>query len=280
MTVTAEPSHALGDARTGKMPGNVLGFCRALRRAGLTLDSARIALSIKALDAVGLQNRGDVAAAMESVLVHRGQDRFIFRELFDAYFRDPKMANQLLAQMLPTAQGQSAPDNRRARVREALNPPKIAPKDSPPQSETPIELDAAMTASEANRLRYADFNTLTASEYQLISQLVQDIPLPLPEWRSRRLQASTAWFALGLGQVTEAECAGLWRPAQIASASPQGYATAVAHICGCVRVNGALRAPVIGFSACGDPGEARWARHARSACFCLWDPTDASHPSL
>lgn len=156
MTVTAEPSHALGDARTGKMPGNVLGFCRALRRAGLTLDSARIALSIKALDTVGLQNRGDVAAAMESVLVHRGQDRFIFRELFDAYFRDPKMANQLLAQMLPTAQGQSAPDNRRARVREALNPPKIAPKDSPPQSETPIELDAAMTASEANRLRYAD----------------------------------------------------------------------------------------------------------------------------
>ncbi|MGB4408723.1 MAG: VWA domain-containing protein [Burkholderiaceae bacterium] len=215
MTVTAEPSHALGDARTGKMPGNVLGFCRALRRAGLTLDSARIALSIKALDTVGLQNRGDVAAALESVLVHRGQDRFIFRELFDAYFRDPKMANQLLAQMLPTAQGQSAPDNRRARVREALNPPKIAPKDSPPQSETPIELDAAMTASEANRLRYADFNTLTASEYQLISQLVQDIPLPLPKWRSRRLQASPRGSRLDWGKLLRQSAQGYGVPPKL-----------------------------------------------------------------
>ena len=35
----------LGDARTGKLADNLTGFGRALRRAGVQLDSARIGLA-------------------------------------------------------------------------------------------------------------------------------------------------------------------------------------------------------------------------------------------
>ena len=35
----------LGDARTGKLADNITGFGRALRRAGVRVDSSRIALA-------------------------------------------------------------------------------------------------------------------------------------------------------------------------------------------------------------------------------------------
>ena len=191
--MTAQPAgqHALGDARSGKMAANVVGFMRTIRRAGLVSDASRTALAFDALRTVGLYNKPDVQAALEAVLVSQHSDLLVFREWFDAYFRDPKLANQLLAQMLPTAQGQANPSKQRARTREALSPPKPNATASTPQSETPIELDAAMTASELDRIKHADFNTLTASEYQLVMGLAKSIDLGLPKWRSRRYRLAS-----------------------------------------------------------------------------------------
>jgi uncharacterized protein len=93
----------LGDSRAGKFFGNLAAFGRALRRAGVPLDSARMALAADACLAVGLAQRDDVSAALEAVLVSREQDRMVFRELFDAFFRDPDMAQKLLSQRGPCA---------------------------------------------------------------------------------------------------------------------------------------------------------------------------------
>ena len=95
-------SSQLGDARSGKLADNLTGFGRALRRAGVPVDAARMALAQQALLLVGLA-RQDMAAALEAVLISREQDRQVFRELFAAYFRNPDVAQKLLAQMLPTA---------------------------------------------------------------------------------------------------------------------------------------------------------------------------------
>ena len=82
----------LGDSRTGKLANNIAGFGRALRRAGVRMDSARIALAQQAALLVGVDSKPDLGAAMESVLVSREQDRMVFRELFDVYFRNPEVA--------------------------------------------------------------------------------------------------------------------------------------------------------------------------------------------
>ncbi|TFZ00314.1 vWA domain-containing protein [Ramlibacter humi] len=178
----------LGDARTGKLAGNVAGFGRALRRAGVRVDSARIALATEAAQLVGVERRDDLGAALESVLVGREQDREVFRELFDAFFRDPGMAQKLLAQMLPTGEGKAEPVQRRPRVREALAPLKrgagVAAK---PDEE--MRFDASMTASELQRLRHADFGALSGDEYRLVERLARDIALPVPEVPSRRTRA-------------------------------------------------------------------------------------------
>ena len=182
----------LGDARTGKLALNMAAFGRTLRHAGLQVDSARIALSTQAALLVGLGNKGDLSAALESVLVSREQDRVVFRELFEVYFKDPQMAHKLLAQMLPSAEGKAAPSKRRPRVREALSPRKLTPQQAQPgKEEQKLDFDAAMTASALQRLHHADFNQLSAKEYRLVEGLVRVVPLPLPEFDGRRTIAAS-----------------------------------------------------------------------------------------
>ena len=178
----------LGDARRGKWPGNIVGFGRALRRAGVATDAARISLATEAASLVGVGSRHDLGAAMEAVMVSREQDRLVFRELFDAWFRDPDLANKLLAQMLPRAEGKAEPSKRRPRVREALSPPKPAPKAE--RNEREVDFDAAMTASDRAQLRHADFNALGAAEYRLVERLAREVALPVPSWPSRRLRVA------------------------------------------------------------------------------------------
>ena len=45
----------LGDARSGKMAENIIGFGRTLRRAGLPMDSARIGVGLQAALLVGIE---------------------------------------------------------------------------------------------------------------------------------------------------------------------------------------------------------------------------------
>ena len=149
----------LGDSRTGKLADNMAGFGRTLRRAGVRVDSSRIALATDAALAVGLGAKGDVSAALEAVMVSREQDRIVFRELFDAYFRNPEIAQKLLSQLLPSAEGKAEPSKRRPRVREALSPPKALGKQAKPtQEDQKVDCDAAMTSSDLDRRKHAACN--------------------------------------------------------------------------------------------------------------------------
>lgn len=176
----------LGDARAGKLADNIAGFGRALRRAGLPVDSARIALAQQAAQLVGVADRADLDAALEAVFVSRESDRAVYRELFQAFFRDPEVAHKLLSQMLPQTEGKPA-TRRRPRVSEALAPQQSRSGGKPREQE--LEFDAAMTASALERLRQADFNAMSASEFRLVERLAREIALPVPTLPGRRTQA-------------------------------------------------------------------------------------------
>jgi uncharacterized protein len=178
----------LGDARSGKLPENLVGFGRTLRRAGLKVDSSRMATATTVLQLIGFEDKSDLSAALESVFVSEQQDRQIFRDLFDAYFKDPQLANKLLSQMLPTGEGKAAP-SKKPRLKEALSPRNGYGQTSRPSGQDKeIEFDAAMTASDETRLRHADFNLLSASEYRLVERLAKDARLVIPRYRSRRTE--------------------------------------------------------------------------------------------
>lgn len=179
----------LGDARSGKLAENILGFSRILRRAGLPIDSARISLAQEAVHAIGVRQKADVAACLESVLVSRAQDRQVFAELFEAFFKNPEIAKQLMAQLLPSSKATAHPPKHGPRAAEALQPAALRGANTPQTDD--IRLDAAMSASDQIRLNHADFQSLNASEYRLMERLIREVPLDLPKVRSRRYIAAS-----------------------------------------------------------------------------------------
>lgn len=181
----------LGDARAGKFAENLTGFARMLRRAGLHIDTSRIKLAQQALTQIDLGTRIEVQAALESTLVSRFQDRDVFHQLFDAYFKDPEIARQLLAQLLPQSRASKTPAQRSPRAQEALHVINQPNRKTPQPREDEVKLDAAMSASDRERLRHADFEGLSASEYQLVERLAREIPLTVPRHKARRYRTAS-----------------------------------------------------------------------------------------
>ena len=180
----------LGDARSGKMAENIIGFGRTLRRAGLPMDSTRIGLGLQAALVVGIEAKADLRAALQATLVCRQQDQVVFEQLFDAYFRNPELTQQLLAQMLPKTTEAAPKPKRLARAQEALAAVRAA-VNSKPREEEKIQFDAALSASDRERLRHADFESLSASEFLLVERLAREIALPWPQLKARRLQSAS-----------------------------------------------------------------------------------------
>jgi uncharacterized protein len=179
----------LGDARAGKLADNVVGFARTLRRAGFAIDPARIALAQQALLLISIGNKVEVQAALETIFVNNHGQKPLFQELFLAYFKDPELANKLLAQLLPQSQGKAQNRKNRARVQEALTPQRQN-NSLKPSGESKIQFDAAMTASQHERLRQADFNLLSSAEFELVEQLARRLKILLPQYQTRRTQAN------------------------------------------------------------------------------------------
>jgi len=171
------------------MADNVIGFGRTLRRAGLPMDSERISLALASTLLVGVENKQDFLAALESTMVCRQQDLEVFRQLFDAYFRNPELTQQLLAQMLPKTTEAAPAPKRRARAQEALAAIAASATRATAQEDS-VEFDAAMTASDRERLKHADFESLSASEFKLVERLASEISLPWPRIAARRMRHS------------------------------------------------------------------------------------------
>lgn len=179
----------LGDARSGKMAENIIGFGRTLRRAGLPMDSARISLGLQSALLVGFEQKEDFRSALRATLVCRAQDQEVFEQLFEAYFRNPELTQQLLAQMLPKTTEATPKPKRRARAQEALAAVRAAVKQTPREDEK-IQFDAALSASDRLRLRHADFESLSASEFRLVELLARELTLPWPQIGARRLRSA------------------------------------------------------------------------------------------
>ena len=170
---------------------NLLGFGRALRRAGVRVDSSRIALAVESMRWLDLARRDDVSAALETVLVSRESDRVVFRELFNRYFQAP--AGQSLSLAGPAtdapAGADAAQEEAPQRALDALTLPGLAESALEPPDDESIDTDARLSASQRERLQQADFRTLDAWEYRQVERWARDIHCALPQQPGRRTRA-------------------------------------------------------------------------------------------
>ena len=172
---------------------NIVHFARVLRSAGMAVGPDRVLAGIAAVETVGLDRRDDVHAALSAVMLDRHEQQVLFDAAFDAFWRDPKLVEQLMYLLLPkiAARGDKPTPPRANRLADALAPPsKTAPPKPDRATDDEIRFETELSFSERERLQQADFETMTAEEFALAKQLAERAPLPVRPVRRRRHEAA------------------------------------------------------------------------------------------
>ena len=99
--------------------------------------------ALEAIEAVGFDRRDDVHAALSAVMLDRHEQQAIFDAAFDAFWRDPKLLEQMMALLLPKISGRGDRERPRAnRLAEALAPPRA---DAPRKPRAPARTSRSTT---------------------------------------------------------------------------------------------------------------------------------------
>jgi len=172
---------------------NVVHFARVLRNAGVPVGPDRVLAALAAIEAVGLGRRDDVHAALSAVMIDRHEQQALFDDVFAAFWRDPKLLEKLMAELLPKISGRGDREKKRRpnRLADALAPAPVADApQAPPRPDERVEFETSFTFSDRERLQRADFESMTTAEFELAKKLAEEVPLPFSPVRRRRHEAS------------------------------------------------------------------------------------------
>lgn len=165
----------------------VVEFGRALHRAGVRIEPSSVAVAIEALACVDMTDLDQAGTALEASLIRREADLGVFRELFDAWFGEAvQVADIDDGVLLDTAEPIQAVAARR---RTELALPASA--SGTPRVVQRLMVDAVRIASDSERLRQADFATLSADELRDIERHAARLGRAIPEHARRRLAAAS-----------------------------------------------------------------------------------------
>ncbi|CAN5916164.1 VWA domain-containing protein [soil metagenome] len=173
---------------------NLVHFARILRDAGMPIGPDRVLAAITAIEAVGVDRREDVHAALSAVMIDRHEQQALFDAAFAAFFRDPKLLEQLMYLLLPkiSGRGEKQVPKRGNRLAEALAPParKEPPNPANETAQEELQFETSFTFSDREKLQQADFESMTTTEFELAKKLAEELPLPIHPVRRRRHEAA------------------------------------------------------------------------------------------
>ena len=171
-----------------RLAENIMHFARVLRAAGLPVGPAKVIAALDAVEAVGVENREDFRAALESVLIDRHEQQTLFDQGFELFWRNPRLLERMMQLLLPRVYGRVPRDEA-----EAPLPARLAAALTPSISREPIEtndkeveLDAVATFSPREVLQGRDFESMSADELAQVKTMIARLRLPLPELPTRR----------------------------------------------------------------------------------------------
>jgi uncharacterized protein with von Willebrand factor type A (vWA) domain len=167
------------------LAANIMHFVRLLRAAGFTVGTGRTLDAVGAVEAVGVERRTDMFWALHAVLVSRPEDRELFRQAFQIFWRDPLAAPAPLADLLPTVEELRRPRARPVsrRLAEAAGQrPRSAPRGAAER------VDLVMTWSDQESLRTRDFEEMSRQEMDAARAAMARMALAIRPRPTRRFR--------------------------------------------------------------------------------------------
>ena len=190
---------AASSAGEARLAENILHFVRVLRAAGLPVGPSKVIVALEAVQAVGVEQREDFRAALESVLIERHEQQALFDQAFELYWRNPRLLERMMQLLLPKVYTRIPREDAEAplsaRLADALAPPRVDERDAEQQE---VTVDAAFTFSPREVLQSKDFESMTAAELSEVKAMIARLRLPLPELPIRRTVAAIRGSAVDL----------------------------------------------------------------------------------
>ena len=178
------------DAKRNFLLQNIVHFGRVLRHAGMPIGPDRILQAVAAIEAVGLNHRSDVHAALSAVLLDKHEQQTLFDAAFATFWRDPKLLEQMMYALLPkiSGRGEKHQPPRANRLQEALQAPRAPelPKPTPQTAQEELQFEASFTFSDRERLQNADFESMTTAEFEQAKKLAERMEMPIAPVMRRR----------------------------------------------------------------------------------------------
>ncbi len=179
------------DAGGGRLAENVMHFARVLRAAGLPVGPDKVLDALRALEIAGVRRRDDFYWTLHAVFVDRRDQRHLFDQAFQVFWRDPELLDRVLQLLLPQAPGGHVPPPAPppARLLEALAAGAAPPApESRRRQEQEIEVDATLTWSAEERLQTMDFESMTAAEQAEARRAIARLRMSLRPVATRRFR--------------------------------------------------------------------------------------------
>ncbi|WP_067562331.1 vWA domain-containing protein [Halofilum ochraceum] len=170
----------------GRLAENVMHFARVLRTAGLPIGPDKVVDALRALQVAGVRRRDDFYWTLHAVFVDRREQRHLFDQAFQVFWRDPQLLDRMLQLLLPQAGGNAPePEPPPARLAEALAAGQ-APPAAEEDEEDETEVEASLTWSAEERLQTVDFESMTAAEQADARRAIARLKMPVKPLATRR----------------------------------------------------------------------------------------------
>ncbi len=166
-------------ARGDRLLANLTHFSRALRRVGLPVGPDKLLNAVNAVEAVGIDRRGDFYWTLHAVFVNRPDQRELFDQVFYLFWRNPLALNASPAGT-PRLEEDGVRLSRRV-VESLFQQPSSS---DPLRAE--LETDARLSWSRDERLKAKDFESMSAQEIAEAEAAVRAMATPVKDVPSRR----------------------------------------------------------------------------------------------
>src|SRR5438552_2962989 len=135
--------------------------------------------------------RDDWYWTMSAVLLSRQEQRPIFDQAFQIFWRDPKLTEAMMQMLLPQAYGRAArPEQQQSqRLTDALFSQQREAREKDAER---LDIEARLTFSSREVLQRMDFDTMSAAELAEAKKMIARLRLPLPMIRTRRFRPERA----------------------------------------------------------------------------------------
>jgi len=167
-----------------KLADNVVHFARALRHAGVPVGPDRVLDGLRALELIGVARRDDFYWTLASVFLGRREQIELFDQAFSIFWHSRRLSGQIPGAPVVESSNAAGQEPAGNRIAEALG---LTAEVMLPGERAALQ-ETGASASQMEKLRTQDFDTMTIEELAQVKKLIARLRLPIPDIRIRRLQ--------------------------------------------------------------------------------------------